>query len=88
MKKLFLILMFLPLTSFAQNDSTAEDAEDLPGNSVCEPAQLICGELSDARCFGRPVASLCITDAQRGQTGFCRQRSNLQDGNTVECGCY
>lgn len=83
MKTLFLIVVVFvfPAITFAEVlDYNIQPSEDRK--------ILICDEMSDSQCFGRPVDSICIVDAQKGQAGFCHQRSTPYDQENVECWCY
>jgi hypothetical protein len=83
MKTLFLIVVafVFPIITYAEilNDSIQPNKDE---------KVLICDQLSDSQCFGRPVNSICIVDAQKGQAGFCHQRSTPYDQEYVECWCY
>lgn len=89
MKKLFLILVFLPLTSFAENISTS--SQEIDGVKALQrgrPRALLCGGFSDADCFGRTVDSVCIKDTRYGTAGVCRQVSVIYEDETVTCRCF
>jgi hypothetical protein len=82
MKTLLLIAFIVPIFSYAQE-----------GKDLAQPAEecrrrLVCDQLSDSQCFGRPVNSICMVDPQKGQAGFCHQRSEIYDQERVICRCY
>lgn len=83
MRTLFLIVVafVFPVISEAQTNDDLRQANE-------EKRILICSQLSDARCFGREVNSICMVDAQKAQAGFCRARTNRYDQEYVTCRCY
>ncbi|WP_413288317.1 hypothetical protein [Bdellovibrio sp. HCB337] len=85
MKKLFLVVLFSPLISFAGNTGNYLLSVNIEQPFV---SALTCGRFSDADCFGRAIDSVCIKDPQRGKTGVCRQVSIIYEDETVTCRCF
>jgi len=81
MKTSLFLLLVSPMMAFAQQEVISYDPPPAPN-------EVICGQLSEADCFSKPVDSICMKDPQKGQAGFCHARETLYDQQIVTCDCY